>query len=77
MFAWIVKKVVCGKVNDLLSQYKDDVESVKSTLNVWIVRIKAILQCLENMLKKLDDNELSPDDVKDINEEIKTLIKEW
>lgn len=77
MFAWFVKKVVCGKVNDLLAQYKDDVESVKSTLNVWIVRIKAILQCLENMLKKLDDNELSPDDVKDINEEIKTLIKEW
>lgn len=77
MFTWIVKKVVCGKVNDLLSKYKDDVESVKSTLNVWIVRIKAILQCLENMLKKLDDNELSPDDVKDINEEIKTLIKEW
>ena len=77
MFTWIVKKVVCGKVNDLLAQYKDDVESVKSTLNVWIVRIKAILQCLENMLKKLDDNELSPDDVKDINEEIKTHIKEW
>ena len=77
MFTWFVKKVICGKVNDLLAQYKDDVESVKSTLNVWIVRIKAILQCLENMLKKLDDNELSPDDVKDINEEIKTLIKEW
>ena len=77
MFAWIVKKVVCGKVNDLLAQYKDDVESVKSTLNVWIVRIKAILQCLENMIKKLDDNELSPDEVKDVNEEIKTLIKEW
>lgn len=77
MFAWFVKKIVCGKVNDLLAQYKDDVESVKSTLNVWIVRIKAILQCLENMLKKLDDNELSPDEVKDINEEIKKLIKEW
>ena len=77
MFAWFVKKVVCGKVNDLLAQYKDDVESVKSTLNVWIVRIKAILQCLENMLKKLDDNELSPDEVKDVNEEIKKLIKEW
>lgn len=77
MFTWFVKKVVCGKVNDLLAQYKDDVESVKSTINIWIVRIKAILQCLENMLKKLDDNELSPDEVKDINEQIKTLIKEW
>ena len=77
MFAWFVKKIVCGKVNDLLAQYKDDVESVKNTISVWIVRIKAILQCLENMLKKLDDNELSPDEVKDTNEEIKTLIKEW
>lgn len=77
MIEWIVKKVVCSKVNDLLTQYKDDVKSVKNTLNVWIVRIKAILQCLESMLKKLDDNELSPDEVKETTEEIKTLIKEW
>lgn len=77
MIEWIVKKVICGKVNSLLSEYKDDVKSVKNTLNVWIVRIKAILQCLESMLKKLDDNELSPDEVKESTEEIKILIKEW
>ena len=77
MCAWIVKKVICGKVNSLLSEYKDDVKGVKNTLNVWIVRIKAILQFLESMLKKLDDNELSPDEVKESTEEIKTLIKEW
>lgn len=77
MIEWIVKKVICGKVNSLLSEYKDDVKSVKNTLNVWLVRIKAILQCLESMLKKLDDNELSPDEVKESTEEIKILIKEW
>lgn len=77
MFTWFVKKVVCGKVNGLLSKYKDDVQSAKSTLNVWIVRVKAILQCLESMLKKLDDNELTPDEVKETAEELKTLIKEW
>lgn len=77
MIEWIVKKVVCSKVNSLLSEYKDDVKGVKNTLNVWIIRIKAILQCFESMLKKLDDNELSPDEVKETTEEIKTLIKGW
>ena len=77
MIEWIVKKVVCSKVNSLLSEYKEDIKGVKNTLNVQIVRIKAILQCLESLLKKLDDNELSPDEVKEATDEVTTLIKGW
>lgn len=77
MIEWIVKKVVCGKVNGLLSEYKENVAGVKNTLNVWIIRIKAILQCLESLLKKLDDNELSPDEVKEATAEIQKLVKAW
>lgn len=50
---------------------------MKNTLNVWIIRIKAILQCLESLLKKLDDNELSPDEVKEATAEIQKLVKAW
>ena len=32
MFTWFVKKVVCGKVNDLLDEYKNNVSKVKDTL---------------------------------------------
>lgn len=32
MFKWFVKKVVCGQVNDLLDEYKDNVSKVKDTL---------------------------------------------
>lgn len=77
MLDWIVKKVVCGRINGLLDEYKEDVKGAKDRLNVWIVRIKAILQCLESMLKKLDDNELSPNEAKETADEVKTLIKAW
>lgn len=39
MIEWIVKKVLCNKVNDLLKKYKGNVVTVKDTLKTWILRI--------------------------------------
>lgn len=64
MFEWIVKKVIVGKVNDLLKQYKSNVDKLRSTLSVWIWRIEKVLACFKSMLAKLDDNELDADELK-------------
>ena len=77
MFEWIVKKVIVGKVNDLLKQYQNDVSKVKETLKVWIGRIKKVLECFESMLAKLDDNELDADELKQTADEVTKLVKEW
>lgn len=77
MFEWIVKKVIVGKVNDLLKQYKGNVEKLRSTLKTWIERIKKVLGCFESALAKLDDNELSVDELKQTADEVTKLVKEW
>jgi hypothetical protein len=77
MIEWIVKKVICSKVNDLLKKYKDNVGKVKDTLKTWILRIQKMMSCLEALLSKLDDNELTSDEVKQTTDEVTKLIKEW
>lgn len=77
MFEWLVKKILCGKINGLLNDYKGNVDKVRSTLNVWIWRIEKVLACLKSILTKLDDNQIDSDEVKDTVDEVTKLVKEW
>ena len=77
MIEWIVKRVICSKVNSLLAKHKDNVGKVKDTLKTWILRIQKMMSCLEALLSKLDDNELTSDEVKQTTDEVTQLIKEW
>ena len=77
MIEWLVKKVICGKVNDLLKKYKGNVETVRDTIKAWILRIQKLMGCLEGLLSKLDDGEISADEIKQATNEVTTLIKEW
>ena len=77
MFTWFVKKVVCGKVNDLLDEYKDNVSKVKETLQKWISRIDKILFALRGLLSKLEDNQIDSDEIDQTVAEIEQVIKEW
>lgn len=77
MIDWIVKKFVCSRVNKLLKQYESNVGKFKSVLSKWIERIEKILTCLKNILSKLDDNQLTNNEVKESVSEIQTLVKDW
>lgn len=77
MFTWFVKKVVCGKVNDLLDEYKDNVSKVKETLQKWISRIDKILFALRSLLSKLEDNQIDSDEIDQTVAEIEKVIAEW
>ncbi len=77
MLEWIVKKVICGKVNDLLRKHKGNVDNVRDTLKAWILRIQKLMGCLESLLSKLDDGEITSDEIKQATEEVTKLIKEW
>jgi hypothetical protein len=77
MIKWIIKKYLVGFVNDLLEDYKEDVDICKDTLNLWIKRIDKVLFTLRSMLSKLDDNKISDDEIQQSVEEITTCIKEW
>ncbi len=77
MLDWLVKKVLCSKVNGLLKKHKGNVDNVKGIVKTWILRIQRVMSCLEALLAKLDDNELTADEVKQSTDEITKLIKEW
>lgn len=77
MFEWLVKKIIVGKINDLLKQYKGNVDKVRTTLKLWIERIKKVLGCFESLLAKLDDNQLDADEINQTTDEVSKLIKEW
>lgn len=77
MIDWIIKKVICGKINGLLKKYEKDVVRVQLTLREWLHRIYSLTACLESMLTKIDDGELTSDEVKEVGEEVKQLVQEW
>ena len=77
MFDWIIKKVVCGKINSLLKDNQQNVVKMRTTLKLWVGRLKNVLSCFESLLEKIDDNELSSDELRQTAEEVNTLVKEW
>ena len=77
MFDWLIKRVVIGKINDLLKAYKGDVDSVRSVLTKWTERIEKVLSCFKSILAKIEDNELDADELKETADEVTALIREW
>ena len=56
MFEWLIKKIIVGKINDLLKMYKGNIDKARQTLKLWTTRIEKVLACLNSMLAKLDDD---------------------
>ena len=77
MFDWLIKKVLCGRINSLLKGNQQNVDKMRSTLKLWVGRLKKVLSCFESLLEKIDDNELSSDELKQTVEEVNMLVKGW
>lgn len=77
MWKWIVQKVIVGKINDLLDQYKDNVSKTRETLKVWIARLDKILFAFRSLLEKLEDNKIDSEEIDQTVAEIEIVIKEW
>lgn len=77
MIKWIVKKVIVGKINDLLDQHKDNVNKVKETLKIWICRLEKILSCFKSTLAKLDDSKIDPEEIDQTVAEVESIIQKW
>lgn len=77
MIDWLIKKVIVGKVNGLLKDYQGKVDKVKTILKRWIARLQKILDCCEKLLAKIDDGEISAEEVNEAAEDITQVVKEW
>lgn len=77
MFEWLVKKIIVGKINDLLKMYKGNIDKARQTLKLWTTRIEKVLACLNSMLAKLDDDQVDADELKQVADDVTKLVKEW
>ena len=77
MVKWFAKMYILGKVNDLLEVNQDNVVKVKNTIDTWVGRLQKILDCLKNILSKLDDNKLDSEEIDDSVAEIQKVVKQW
>lgn len=77
MIKYFVKKIVLSNINKVLNKYSTKVDEVKTTTNKWIVRLESILNSLKSLLTKLEDNELSDEEVEQVKDDIEKVVKEW
>ena len=49
----------------------------KNTIDTWVGRLQRILDCLKNILAKLDDNKLDSEEIDDSVAEIQKVVKSW
>lgn len=73
----LVKRFIVRFINKQLKENAGNISKVKEVVTLWSSRIKRVLFCLECLLQKIDDNEITADEIKEASDEIQELVKEW
>jgi hypothetical protein len=77
MIKWIIKKFILRELNKVLDRYADDIFSLRRILSIWIARLESIVNCIKNLLKKLDDGKIDSEEIDEAAEDVKIAIKNW
>ena len=67
---YFAKKYVASIITDMLKQTAQKVD-----LETWKTKIKNVLQFCQLLLEKLDDNAITNDEIVEIVEKAKNLVK--
>lgn len=73
----LLKKFILKTVNKVLDEHKTNIDKTKETVNLWMTRTKRLLECLESLTKKLDDNQIDDKELEETVQEMTNLVKEW
>jgi len=73
----IIKKFAIKQLNNLLETYKSDIGKARKNVNVWLKRAEAITKFLNLLSAKLEDNNLTEDELKSTVEEFKQMLDDW
>ena len=76
MFECVVKKIVLKRLNKLIKEYDGNIDKAKETVRLWLKRVNLVSECLEKLLKKLDDGEITADEVTEAMKDVKDTIKD-
>lgn len=77
LIIYIAKKYLISALNDLLEKYKDNVSVICETLEFWIKRLQIIIEEMKKILARVSDGKIENDEVKESQEEIADIIRNW
>ena len=73
----LLKSFILKQINKLLDQYKDNVGKARGTVNIWLSRADSLTNCLKGLSQKLEDSQLTDEELEDTLKEIENLVKSW
>lgn len=77
MSSCILKRFVLKRLNGLLDAKKDGVEKARAQVALWTSRTKAVCAALESLSAKLEDNQVTPEELEAAVAELKALVENW
>ena len=77
MIKYIIRKWILKQINNLLSKYETNILTVRNTLTSWITKLELIITIFKRTLTRLEDNNLTDEEIDDTISDIEKTIKEW
>lgn len=74
---WILKRFAIRAINRLLKDYDKDVQKFLEKVDMNMRRIQRIAGLFQSLKKRLKDGSISPEEVEETINDIKTTVEDW
>lgn len=74
---WILKKLAIRAINSLLKTYDKDVQKFLEKIDQHMRRIQRVAGLFQSLKKRLKDGTITPEEVEETINDIKTTVEEW
>ena len=74
---WIMKKLAIRAINRLLKTYDEDVQKFLEKVDMNMRRIQRVAGLFQSLKKRLKDGTITPEEVEETINDIKTTVEEW
>ena len=74
---WILKKLAIRAVNSLLKTYDKDMQAFLEKIDLHMRRIQRVAGLFQSLKKRLKDGTITPEEVEETINDIKTTVEEW
>ena len=74
---WILKKLAIRAINSLLKTYDKDVQKFLEKVDMNMRRIQRVAGLFQSLKKRLKDGNITPEEVEETINDIKTTVEDW
>lgn len=77
MTEWLLKKFAVRAINSLLKTYDKDVQKFLEKVDMNMRRIQRVAGLFQSLKKRLKDGTITPEEVEETINDIKTTVEDW